>query len=157
MNLVSRQGFGWLLVAAVVIGLDQVSKYWILHSLPLYQHLTLLPFLNLAHMHNTGIAFSMLRGLPPIAFVTLSAGVSIVLAFWLLRHPPGQRLVAAALALILGGAVGNAFDRARFGYVVDFIDFHIGSWHFATFNIADSAITIGAGLLLLDMLLGVAE
>lgn len=157
MNLVSRQGIQWLLLAAAAIGLDQLSKYWITQNLPLYHHITLLPVLNLAHMHNTGIAFSMFHGAPPIAFVALSAGVSIVLAFWLLRHPPAQRLVAAALALILGGAVGNAIDRQRFGYVVDFIDFHIGNWHFATFNIADSAITIGAGLLLLDMLVGVSD
>ena len=157
MHLASRQGLRWLLLATITVVADQASKAWVAKTLPLYHRIELLPVLNLAHMHNTGIAFSMLRSAPPIAFVMLSVGVSIALAFWLLRHPPAQRLVAAGLSLILGGAVGNAIDRARLGYVVDFIDFHIHNWHFATFNIADSAITIGAGLLLLDMLLGVGD
>jgi signal peptidase II len=157
MNLASRQGLRWLLLAVAAIAADQLSKYWIVHELPLHHSITLLPVLNLMHMHNTGVAFSMFNHAPPMSFVALSVGVSVVLIFWLLRHPPHQRLVAAALALILGGALGNAIDRFRFSYVVDFIDFHIGSWHFATFNVADSAITIGAALLVLDMLVGVGE
>jgi signal peptidase II len=104
-------------------------------------------------MRNTGAAFSMFSSAPPAFFVLLATAVAVGILWWLRRHPQGQTLMASALALILGGALGNVVDRVTRGYVVDFIDFYIGSWHFAAFNLADSAITLGAGLLLLDMVL----
>jgi signal peptidase II len=90
---------------------------------------------------------------PAAVFILLCAVVCAAILIWLRRNPYQQRLMAAALTLILGGALGNATDRAMRGSVVDFIDFYVGNWHFAAFNVADAAITLGAGLLILDMLL----
>jgi len=153
VSVLPRRNLGWLWLSAAAIVLDQLSKYWLARSLALYQQIALMPCLNLVHAHNTGAAFSMMSHAPAAAFIILSVAVSIGIGVWLHRHPAGHRLVAAGLALILGGALGNAIDRIRFGYVVDFVDFHVGHWHFAAFNVADSAITVGAGLLILDMLL----
>jgi len=143
----------WLWLSALVLTLDQFSKLLLVHRLERFQVLPLLPHLNLVHMQNTGAAFSMLNTAPAAVFILLCAVVSVAILFWLRRHPHDQPLVAAALTLILGGALGNAVDRAMRGSVVDFIDFYVGNWHFAAFNLADSAITLGAGLLLLDVLL----
>ena len=90
---------------------------------------------------------------PSLLFVMLGVGVSIGILIWLRRHPRDQHLVAVALTLIMGGALGNVIDRVTRGHVVDFVDFYVGSWHFAAFNVADMAISCGAGLLILDMLL----
>src|SRR3546814_12793163 len=103
-------------------------------------------------MKNTGAAFSMMSDASPVLFVLLGVGVSVGILLWLRRHPRDQHLVAIALSLIMGGALGNVIDRVTRGYVVDFVDFYVGSWHFAAFNVADAAITCGAALLLLDML-----
>jgi signal peptidase II len=149
----SRPNIAWLLLSLLVIVADQLTKLWLVQAVPLFGRVEVFPHLNIVHMHNTGVAFSMFNRAPAAVFVVLSAMVSIVIAGWLWRHPKGERIVAAALALILGGALGNAIDRIRLGYVVDFVDFYVGQWHFAAFNVADSAITTGAGLLLLDMLL----
>ncbi|TAM09362.1 MAG: signal peptidase II [Nevskiaceae bacterium] len=143
----------WLAIAAAVILLDQGAKALIVHSLPLYDSVWLLPWLNLTSLRNTGAAFSMFAGAPGTVFIALAAAVSLGILVWLYRHPQASKLEALAFSLIMGGAIGNAIDRGVHGYVVDFIDFHVGAWHFAAFNIADSAITIGAGLLLLDALL----
>lgn len=143
----------WLWVSAAVMLLDQVSKQLVVKSIARFEYITVLPVLNWVHLHNKGAAFSMMSHLPPWLFVLLGVGVSIGILVWLRRNPVGQRIVAAGLALILGGALGNVIDRVRLGHVTDFIDFHIGDWHFAAFNVADMAITVGAGLLILDMLL----
>jgi signal peptidase II len=133
--------------------LDQVTKQLIVRQLGWFDVLPVMPHLNLVHMRNTGAAFSMFRTAAPAVFILLGTAVSIGILWWLRRNPRGQNLVAVALSLILGGALGNVIDRATRGYVVDFIDCYWGDWHFAAFNVADSAITIGAGLLILDMLL----
>lgn len=143
----------WLWLSLLVILADQASKLLVVRSLQKFAVVPLVGHLNLVRMQNTGAAFSMFRGAPAAAFIGLGAGVSLVIVWWLRRHPFDHRLVAAALALILGGAMGNAIDRAWRGSVVDFVDFYVGAWHFAAFNLADSAITLGAGLLILDMLL----
>jgi signal peptidase II len=112
-------------------------------------------FLNFRIAHNAGAAFSFLSaatGWQMVLFIMLAVVISFFLAAWLYRLPSSEKLNAFAIALLLGGAVGNLIDRARFGYVVDFVDFHIHAWHFATFNIADAAITIGVVLLLLRSL-----
>jgi signal peptidase II len=150
MSTPTRHNLAWLLLSVAVIAADQLSKLWLVRTLPLFERMQLLPHLNFVHTQNTGVAFSMFDRAPALAFVVLSAAVSIGIVIWLWRHPVGDRLVACGLAMILGGAIGNAIDRARLHYVVDFIDFYVGHWHFATFNVADSAITVGAGLLLLD-------
>ncbi|MGQ0501890.1 MAG: signal peptidase II [Panacagrimonas sp.] len=143
----------WLWLAAAVMVADQISKQLVIREIDRFDSIAVVPMLNLVHMHNTGAAFSMMNQMPPWFFVLLGVGVAIGILVWLRRNPSGQRLVAAGLSLILGGALGNVIDRVRLGHVTDFVDFYVGNWHFAAFNVADAAITVGAGLLLLDMLL----
>ena len=143
----------WLWLSALVIFVDQVTKQLVVKYLAWFEVKPLLPHFNFSYMRNTGAAFSMFNSAPAWVFVLLGVAVCLAIIIWLRRNPAGQTLVATALALILGGALGNVIDRATRGYVVDFIDFYVGNWHFAAFNVADSAITLGAGLLILDMML----
>lgn len=147
------QNAHWLWLSGLVILADQVSKQLVVNFFDLYDSTRLFSWLNLTLMHNTGAAFSILRGATPWLFVALSVVVAVAILVWLRRHPHDSRLMAAALALILGGALGNAIDRATRGFVVDFVDFHINAWHYPAFNLADSAICIGAALLIIDMFL----
>lgn len=154
-----------LVTAAVLVALDQATKAWIVATVPLgvREHSLGLGF-HITHTRNSGAAFGMLRDLqwvlgPVLIDATVLLGllnlvVSAVLVAYLLTR--GERLDAltrAALALVLAGAAGNMIDRLRLGYVVDFIDFQVGSFDFAVFNVADSCIVIGAGLLILSGLL----
>lgn len=143
----------WLWLSAAIIVLDQVTKQLVVKNFAEFERMALAPFLNLCRVHNTGAAFSMMSELPPMAFVLLGTVVSVGILVWMRANPSSQRLVAVALALILGGALGNVIDRATRGHVVDFIDFYVGTWHFPAFNVADIAISLGAGFLILDMLL----
>jgi signal peptidase II len=143
----------WLWLTAAVILVDQISKQLIVRHLQWFDVVPLIPHLNLVHMKNTGAAFSMMSDASPVLFVLLGVGVSLGILFWLRRHPRDQHLVAVALSLIMGGALGNVIDRVTRGHVVDFVDFYVGNWHFAAFNVADMAISCGAALLILDMLL----
>jgi signal peptidase II len=148
----------WLWLSALVIALDQASKAVVVARFELFERLALLPVLELTRLHNKGAAFSFLSdasGWQHYLFLLLAALVSVGIVIWLLRlRPPGNTLLAAGLALILGGALGNAVDRLVRGYVVDFIHFHwFERWYFPAFNVADTAITVGAGLLILDSLL----
>jgi signal peptidase II len=143
----------WLRLSAVVIVLDQWSKWLIVRHFELYQTQVLLPVLDLVHAHNRGAAFSFLNNAadwPRWFFSALAVAVSAALIVWLRRLPGGARLLPAALALIIGGALGNLVDRLRQGYVIDFIQVHWNLHYFPAFNVADSAITIGACLLLLE-------
>ena len=146
------QNVHWLWLSALVIAVDQVTKQLVVNQLELFDRIPLLDWLNLTLMHNTGAAFSIFAGATPWFFVALSVLVSIGILIWMRRHPQGERLVACSLALILGGALGNGIDRATRGYVIDFVDFHTYGWHYPAFNVADSAIVLGAILLGLDML-----
>lgn len=141
----------WLSLAVVII--DQISKYLANHFLQIYQPLAVTPFFNLTLGYNKGAAWGFLHDtqIAIYAFSLVAIVVSIILFNWLRKTPAGQTLQAISLALLLGGAVGNLIDRIVHGYVIDFFDFYLGSWHFATFNVADAAITVGAGLLLLSM------
>lgn len=144
--------FLWITLAVVVA--DQVTKYFALKHL-MRSEIAIAPFLNFALAFNTGAAFSFLSdagGWQNLFFVGVAAVVSIVILFMIRRLGANDLQVAVALMLVLGGAVGNVIDRVRFGYVVDFIDVYYQSWHWPTFNIADSAITIGAILLIMDAL-----
>ncbi len=143
----------WLWFSALVMLADQITKQLVIRNLSLFESLPVLPHLNWTHLQNKGAAFSMLGNMPPWFFVLLGVGVSVGILIWLRRNPHGQRIVAFGLALILGGALGNVIDRVRLGHVTDFIDVYYQNWHFAAFNIADAAITVGAGLLILDMLI----
>lgn len=144
--------FLWITLAVVVA--DQVTKYFALKHL-MRSEIAIAPFLNFALAFNTGAAFSFLSdagGWQNLFFVGVAAVVSIIILFMIRRLGANDLQVAVALMLVLGGAVGNVIDRVRFGYVVDFIDVYYQSWHWPTFNIADSAITIGAILLIMDAL-----
>lgn len=142
----------WLWLSGLVVALDQVTKALASHYLSLYQPVPVLPFFNLTLMHNTGAAFSMLSeagGWQRWFFTILALVVSVAIVIWLKRLPSNQRWQAAALALILGGALGNVIDRVRLGYVVDFIQVYYDRWYWPAFNIADSAITVGAVIFLI--------
>lgn len=144
--------FLWITLAVVIA--DQVTKYFALKHL-MRSEIAITPFLNFALAFNTGAAFSFLSdagGWQNLFFVGVAAVVSIVILFMVRRLGANDLQVAVALMLVLGGAVGNVIDRIRYGYVVDFIDVYYRSWHWPTFNVADSAITIGAILLVMDAL-----
>lgn len=145
----------WFGLAAAVVILDQLAKWWALAALPFRQPVELLPFFNLTLVFNRGAAFSFLAGAggwQRLLFIGLALAIAAVLATWLARSAWRRRPLAATLALILGGAIGNVIDRVRFGHVVDFLDFHLAGWHWPAFNIADAAITVGAiGLLILSL------
>ena len=151
-----RQLAPWLLVAAVVAVLDQTTKAVVQGALQPGARIEVLPFLDLVLVFNTGAAFSFLAGAGgwQRPFFIVIAVAAIALIGWLLLRHPGERLFCAGLALVLGGAIGNLWDRIQLGHVVDFVLLHAGGWHFPAFNVADSAITIGAGLLILDGLRG---
>jgi len=142
----------WLGVAALVIVLDQLSKLWISSHFVYGEHYYVFSLFNLVLAHNTGAAFSFLSdagGMQRWLFTAIAVFASVWIV-WLLRRHQNQMLFAAALSLILGGALGNLIDRVMYGYVVDFLDFHWNGYHFPAFNIADSAITCGAFLLILE-------
>ena len=148
-------GWRWLPLAIAVIVLDQATKVWMVHHFRIYESVHLLPVLDITLMFNTGAAFSFLSdasGWQKWLFVALALGVGAAILGWLRRlESQSQALLCCSLTLILGGALGNVIDRLRIGHVVDFISVHWGSEHyFPAFNVADSAITIGAILLLLD-------
>jgi len=148
--------FVWLLVSALVVALDMWTKEIASESLVLYRPVELTSWLNLTLAHNYGAAFSFLSeagGWQRWLFTGLALLVTGVLLVWLLRLPATDKLTAAALALIIGGAIGNLADRIKHGYVVDFIDVYYSDWHWPAFNLADSAITCGVILLLLDGLI----
>jgi len=147
----------WLALAAVVVLLDQITKAVIARTMQLGDLIVVTPFFDIVRAHNTGAAFSFLRdagGWQRWFFIGI-AFVATIFIVWMLSRHGGQRLFALALALILGGAVGNVVDRIRHGHVVDFVQVHWGSAYFPAFNVADSAITVGAVLLILDELLRV--
>ena len=142
----------WLSLSALVIALDQLSKAWVTSHFFYHESFTILSVFNLVLEHNTGAAFSFLRdagGWQRWLFSAIAIVASIWIV-WLLRRHAHQKLFCFALALILGGALGNLIDRIAYGYVVDFLDFYWDTYHFPAFNLADSAITCGAALLLWD-------
>lgn len=146
----------WLLVSVAVFVLDQLTKHWIMVHFELYDRQVLLPFFNLVHVHNYGAAFSFLSDQPGWQrwfLLAVTSIISIVLFVWLTRLQSQQKILALALVLILGGALGNLYDRAAYGYVVDFIDWHYGGYHWPAFNIADAGISCGAVLLILDTII----
>lgn len=143
----------WLRISLLVVLLDQISKAIMLVWLEPYQTVAVLPMLNMTLAFNTGAAFSFLAdagGWQRWFFTGLALVVSVILIVWLTRIPAHKRLESWSLTLILGGAVGNLIDRLVYGHVVDFIDVYLGSAHWPAFNVADSAICIGAVLLIID-------
>lgn len=145
----------WLWITLLVVVLDQVTKSVAVSDLVLFQPVEVFPGFNFTLMYNKGAAFSFLSdasGWQRWFFTVISIGVSIGILVWLKRLPTDHRLMAISLTFILGGAIGNLWDRVQLGYVVDFIDVYYADYHWPAFNIADSSIFVGAGLLILDSL-----
>ena len=152
----------WLWLSVLVIALDQASKHWFEHNLSLYEQIVIIPDLfSWTLAYNKGAAFSFLAdqgGWQRWFFALVALVASGVLLVWLKRLQRHERLLAAGLALVLGGALGNLYDRVVLGHVVDFILVHWQDrWFFPAFNLADSAITVGAGILILDMIVNKKE
>ncbi len=147
----------WLSIALITLILDQLTKIAVVGAFQLGEALPITSFFNLVRVHNPGAAFSFLAdagGWQRWFFTGLGVVAAGVMVY-LLRMHAGQTLFCLALSLLLGGAVGNVIDRLLYSHVIDFLDFYYGTWHFPAFNVADSAITVGAGLLILDELLRV--
>lgn len=146
----------WLLLSALIVVLDQTTKAYITRHFGVFEFTSVLPILDITRLHNVGAAFSFLAtasGWQRWLFIALAVGVSVAITAWLVRLPrTAHSLLAAGLSLVLGGALGNVIDRIRLGHVVDFIHFHWDQAYFPAFNVADSAITVGAACLLLDSL-----
>lgn len=143
----------WLWLSALAILLDQASKLLVVNTMQLHESIPLMPYFNLTYVHNTGAAFSFLSeagGWQRWFFAVLAIVISAVLGVWLARLQKHETLLAVALALVLGGAIGNLIDRLAYGYVIDFLDVYYDTWHWPAFNIADSAITLGVVLMLLE-------
>ena len=152
MKLIANPAMArWLWLSLLVVILDQATKWLAEALLEPFRPLVLAPLLNLTLMYNEGAAFSFLSnagGWQRWFFATFALVMTIALVIWLVRLAKSERVTAAALALVIGGAIGNLIDRVLTGRVVDFIDFYVNNWHWPAFNIADSAITLGIVLLL---------
>ena len=143
----------WLWLSLITLILDQWSKIAIDGSMRLYESIALIPGFNLTYVHNTGAAFSFLSeagGWQRWFFAAMAFVISVVLTIWLYRLKKHETLLAVALALVLGGAIGNLIDRLAYGYVIDFLDVYYQTSHWPAFNIADSAISVGVFLMLLE-------
>ena len=156
LNVMSKEtGKIWFWLSIVIIILDQLTKFLADSSLQYNVPNAVFPGLNMTLVYNYGAAFSFLSdagGWQRWFFIILSSVVSILIAVWLYRTPANRRWTACTLALILGGAIGNLWDRINLGYVIDFIDVYYQQWHWPAFNIADSAISIGVAMLIVDAL-----
>jgi signal peptidase II len=147
----------FLAITILVVLLDQLSKAWILATLRLHEGFPLIDgFVNIVHVRNPGAAFGFLAGAPPlfryIFFIAVTVAAIVLILHYLRVSRIEETSLISALALILSGAVGNLIDRVRFGEVVDYLDVYLGSYHWPAFNVADSAITIGAGVLMAVLL-----
>src|SRR6185312_10511608 len=150
MATFQQTGLRWLWISFIIILIDQVTKYLVTHFIALYEIIPLTSFFNLTFATNKGAAFSFLSKSGNLGFWLLSffaAAITLILTIWLYRLPSYKTLPCVGISLIIGGAIGNLIDRFVHGHVIDFLDFYLGSWHWPAFNVADSAITIGAFLL----------
>ena len=148
-----------MLIAGLVIVLDQITKQLVLSSIPLYHSISVIPgFFNFTHVRNPGGAFGFMASgsveLRNFIFIGVSIIAMGLIVFFYRSTPKTHRALAASLAMIFGGAVGNFVDRLRFGEVVDFLDVYLGSYHWPAFNVADSAITVGITIFLVHVVLG---
>ena len=153
LSALKDSGLRWLWLSLIVVIVDQASKLWVLDNMALYETISVLPFFNLFHAHNYGAAFSFLhdaQGWQRWFFVIIAVAISALLLVWMRKSPASERLLPAAYALVIGGALGNLYDRLVYGYVVDMIQVFYQDWYYPTFNIADSAICIGGALLIFD-------
>jgi len=145
----------WLWLSVLVLVVDQASKLAVSGTMQLYESIALIPSFNLTYVHNTGASFSFLSGAGGWQrwfFAALAIIVSGILGVWLSKLKKQEILLSVAISLVLGGAIGNLVDRLLYGYVIDFFDFYVGTWHFAVFNVADAGISVGVGLMMLESL-----
>ncbi|WP_028864166.1 signal peptidase II [Psychromonas aquimarina] len=152
-EIIEKSGLRWLWLSAVMLILDQVTKYWTVQALDLHESYQVLSFFNFTYARNYGAAFSFLGdagGWQKYLFTTIAFVVSAFLIYSLKKNSHMQRWTNIAYALILSGAIGNVMDRLMFGYVVDFLDFDLGFYRWPTFNVADIAIFIGAAMIILE-------
>lgn len=148
-----KSGLSFLWLSAVAFVLDLLTKYIVVQKFALYESVNILPVFNLTYVHNTGAAFSFLAdhdGWQKFFFIGLAVVISSMLIYFMAKSEAAQKLQNAAYALIIGGALSNAVDRAYNGYVIDFLDFYWRDWHYPVFNVADIAICVGAALIALD-------
>ena len=156
LSLFSQTGLRFLWISVLVVAIDLATKQWVIDTMTLYQSTQLLPIFNLTYVRNYGAAFSFLHdasGWQRWFFTAIAIVVSIIIVMWMKASSKEDKRLPIAFSFILGGALGNLYDRVTYGYVVDFLDFYIGQWHWPAFNVADSAIFIGATLMVIDMLL----
>lgn len=142
----------WLSISAIVLALDLYTKYLVQQAFEYADKMSITSFFDLVRYHNEGAAFSFLAGAGGWQkwFFTAVAAIASVFILYLLKKHPAEKLFSLGLALVLGGALGNLYDRVTLGYVVDFLSFHINGYYWPAFNVADSAITVGVGILLVD-------
>ncbi len=151
----TKKAWPWIYLSIFIIVCDQFTKYLVLKHFTEQTIVHIFPFLNFILSFNAGASFGFLDAQSGWQIYLLSAVsiiVSIILITWLCRHARSEWMIAMPVSLVLGGALGNLMDRLRFGFVTDFIDFHVNGWHFATFNIADSAVSVGATWIVLRLL-----
>jgi signal peptidase II len=154
LKLFTQTGWRFLWLSVLVLGLDQYTKSLVLEHIEIYQAIQILPFFNLTHVYNYGAAFSFLHdagGWQRWFFTIIALAVSALVLWWLKQTTKEQTILPVAFSLIIGGAIGNAFDRLVHGYVIDFLVLYYQDWYWPAFNVADSAICIGAFLLIVDM------
>lgn len=153
MQLFNNTAWRWWWLVLLLIGLDQLTKQLVHQNMALYDSIELLPFFNLTYVRNYGAAFSFLSdagGWQRWFFTILAVVISSVIAVWMSRLPRQQIKLGLALSLVFAGAIGNLIDRSIYGYVIDFFHLYYQTWHYPAFNIADSAICIGAALIIWD-------
>ncbi len=151
MNKIKQKNLIWLWISVVVIAIDGLTKYLALHYLVYDESVRVMPLVNLTLVYNPGAAFSFLstqNGWQQWLFILIALVISCVIFIWLYRMQTKDTWLAIALSLILGGAIGNLWDRLIYGHVIDFIDVYVKDWHWPVFNVADSAIVIGAIMIL---------
>ncbi|MBC3765438.1 signal peptidase II [Neptunicella marina] len=153
LKFFSGSGLRWLWLTVVMFAVDQISKHWVVGSMKLYDSIPVIPMFSITYVQNHGAAFSFLStegGWQRWFFTVIAVVVSVLILYWLKKTEAKQKLVPSAFALILSGALGNVYDRLHYGYVIDFLDVYYQQWHWPTFNIADSAIFVGAVFLIYD-------
>jgi len=151
----NKKASPWILMSLFIIASDQLTKYFVVKHFTEQTVVHVFPFLNFILRFNPGASFSFLGNASgwQVYFLSgISITVSLILIVWLCRLPRSEWMTALPVSLVLGGALGNLIDRIRFGFVTDFIDFHVHGWHYATFNVADSAVSIGATWLIVRLL-----
>lgn len=152
-SVFSSTGLKWLWLTALFLFLDQISKHYVAANMSLYESIPVMPHFNITYVHNLGAAFSFLAdqsGWQRWFFATIALAASALFLYWLKKTPKDNITLSIAFSLMLSGAVGNLIDRVFLGYVIDFLDFYYQNYHWPAFNIADSAIFVGAFLMILD-------